>query len=166
MLSNLEKADLADKLAAFFKSYRTSEVSPEMAVFYVEDLSEFSFRAVTETIVRFRKALVPGRNNAFPPSVPEIVAECRQHYEKLQMEEFWDKTVFVEVDTPEWRAICELRKRSMPIIERKGKSGWYVPRDEAEAVPKQTIENHRALLEHREPRVIEPLLQAQRIGNG
>lgn len=159
MLTNDEKARIAEQLGILFSRYRTGEVSPEQAIFYVEDTADLSFRAVSETILRFRKGEIPGRNNAFPPSGPEFVAECRARYDQLQMEEFWEKTVFVEVDTPEWRAICEVRGRSMPIIERKGRSGWYVPRDEAEAVPKQIIENHRALLERREPVEVTPLLQ-------
>jgi hypothetical protein len=159
MLSNNDKADIAEALDLLFRGYRTATVGPEMAVLYVEDVAEHSKRAVDETIIAFRRGLVPGRNNAFPPSVPEFVSEVRRRQEELDMSAFWDATVFVEADSAKWRAICDLRGRSMPRVERKGRVGWYVPRDEVEAVSPQLIENHQAMLDKREPVMLTPLLQ-------
>lgn len=159
MLSNSDKAEVAESLYLLFRGYRTGEVGPEMAVLYVEDVAKFSRAAVDETILAFRRGQVPGRNNAFPPSVPEFVAEARARNERMEIDAFWEKTVFIEADSAEWRAICELRGRSMPRVDRKGRVGWYVPRDEAEQVPAQLIENYRAILERREPIQIVPQLQ-------
>lgn len=159
MLSNNDKAEIAESLNLLFRAYRTGAVGPEMAVLYIEDSADLSRAAIDETIRAFRRGEVAGRNHAFPPSVPEFVAEARARNERMQVEEFSSKTIFIEADTAEWRAICERRGGSMPRIERKGVTGWYVPKDEVERVPVQTIENYRALLEHRQPLTVVPRLQ-------
>lgn len=159
MLNDADKAAVASLLEALYLSFPNGKLAPQAAFYMVEDVSEYSMVAIDETIRAFRRGEVAGRNHAFPPSVPEFVAEARARNERMQVEEFWSKTIFIEADSAEWRAICERRGGSMPRIERKGVTGWYVPKDEVERVPTQTIENYRALLEHRQPLPVVPRLQ-------
>lgn len=159
MLSNSDKAEVAEALNLLFRAYRTGAVGPEMAVLYIEDSSEFSRAAIDETILAFRRGEIADRNHAFPPSVPEFVAEARARQDRLQSQEILDNTTFIEADTAIWRAICERRGGSMPRIERKGATGWYVPTDEVQRVPAQAIEKYRALLENRQPLAVVPRLQ-------
>ena len=142
MLKPDEKKQIAAHLMMLFKTFPSSRtIEPEAVVFFVEDVAEFSFRAVEETIKRFRKGEIPNRNPAFAPSVPEFVSEVRARQEKLDFDAFWEKTDFIEFGSPEWDALVHLRGRSMPQIERKGKVGWYVPKEEVAAIPPALLED-------------------------
>ena len=95
----------------------------------------------------FIRGEVEGSNPDFAPSAPRLATEAKAVDERLAQKAFWDKTEFVEFDTPEWRAICKQRGGSMPEVERNGKRGWYVPKDEVAAIPTRLIAQERALLE-------------------
>lgn len=139
------------ELERLFKTYQSSRtIEPEAVVYYVEDCAEFSLEAVNEAITRFRRGLVPDRSPAFAPSVAEFVSEVRERQEAIDVREFWDKTDFILLDTPEWKGICEARDlRSMPSIEYKGpnaefrgKFGWYVDKAQVKAA-QPLIAKHR-----------------------
>lgn len=139
MLKPTEKAKIATELERLFKTYQSSRtIEPEAVVYYVEDCAEFSAEAVGEAIVRFRKGLVPERSAAFAPSVAEFVSEVRDRQTAIDVREFWNKTDFLLVGSPEWKALCEMREiPSMPAIEYKGpneefrgKIGWYVDKSQ------------------------------------
>jgi len=70
-----------------------------------------------------------------------FVSEVRARQEKLDFEGFWEKTDFIEFGSPQWDALVHLRGRSMPQIERKGKVGWYVPKEEVAAIPPALLED-------------------------
>ena len=160
MLKPSEKKQVAENLARFFQTFQSSRtIEPEVAVYFIEDVSEFSLRAIEDTISAFRRGEIENRNNAFAPSVAEFVAEVRTRQDRLQSQEILDNTTFIEAETAIWRAICERRGGSMPRIERNGVTGWYVPTDEVERVPAQAIEKYRVLLENRQPLAVVPQLQ-------
>jgi hypothetical protein len=147
MLNPNEKQSVAKSLGLLFSAFPASRaIDPEATVFYVEDVSVFSLIAIDRAISRFRRGQVADRNNAFAPSVAEFVAEVAKRQEAYDVETFWDKTAFVEFDTPEWRALCKQRGGSMPAVERNGKSGWYVPKDELARLPAHLIEAETVLL--------------------
>lgn len=151
---------VSDRLSAFFGTFQSSRsIEKSAVVYFVEDVTEFSLRAVDETIVRFRRGEVPDRNNDFAPSVAAFVAEVRRRQGEIDNEAFWEKTAFIEAESLEWRLLCKRRGRSMPQVERGAKIGWYVPKDEVAELTPQMIEDERALLEHRDPRPVIPQLR-------
>lgn len=140
MLKASEKAEVARMLSRFFKTYQSARsIEPEAQVYFVEDVAEYSFEAIERTVTAFRRGEYPERNNGFAPSVAEFVAAVRERQEKLDFQSIVDRTEFIEVDTPLWRAICEQRGRSMPQVDRKGITGWYVPKDEVAGVPQLLV---------------------------
>lgn len=144
MLNPNEKQSVAKSLGLLFSAFPASRaIDPEATVFYVEDVSMFSLIAIDRAISRFRRGQVADRNNAWAPSVAEFVAEVAKRQEAYDVETFWDETTFVECDTPEWEAVCKHRGGGMPCIERDGKSGWYVPKDELARIPPEAIEAER-----------------------
>jgi len=94
---------------------------------------------------------VTDRNNAFAPSVAEFIHEVERRQEALDVETFWEKTAFVELDSPQWKAVCRARGGSMPCIERNGKSGWYVPKDELARVTPEMLEYESRTVQFRLP---------------
>lgn len=159
MLKQSEKAKIADQVKRMLGTFSSRTIEPESTVYFVEDVAEFSYRAIEATIVAFRRGEIPDRNPAFPPSVAEFVTAVRRRQAEIDVAEFWDKTDFIEEDTPMWRALVKLRGRSMPTVENKGRVGWYVLKEDVAAVPRQLVEEERALLERREPRSVLPMLQ-------
>ena len=123
--------------------------------------------AIETTIVRFRRGEVQDRSAAFAPSVAEFVSEVRATQERIDIAAFWDKTDFIEFDSPEWRVLCRQRGRSMPQIERKGKLGWYVPKDEVAALPPLLLHQEQLMideLDRKAARIAAP--QLKQIGSG
>lgn len=147
MLNPNEKQSVAKSLGLLFSAFPASRaIDREASVLYVEEVATFSLIAIDRAISRFRRGEVADRNNAFAPSVAEFVAEVAKRQEAYDVETFWDKTAFVLFDTPEWRALCKQRGGSMPSVERNGKSGWYVPKDELARLPAHLIEAETLLL--------------------
>jgi len=159
VLKPSEKAKIADQLTALFKTFQSSRtIEREAIVFYVEDTAEYSVPAIEEAIRRFRRGEVEDRNPDFAPSVAAFVTEVREAQERIDVAAFWDKTDFIEFDSAEWRALCRQRGRSMPVIERRGKQGWYVPKDEVAALPPQIVAEERKFLESFVPAPSLPML--------
>ena len=155
-----ERLKASEEIQRMLASFSAARYDGPTVVLFVTDSDPFPLQAVVDAAVAFRTDLVPGRNPAFPPSIGEFLREVRQRTGLLQFEAFKAMTEFVEVDTPLWCAICENRPlKGMPVVERPGQaSGWYVPKDEVAAVSPQRIEHHRAILEKREERIIQPIL--------
>jgi hypothetical protein len=155
MLKNSEKARVAEKLGLMFKAFPASRIDPEATVLFVESVASFSLPAVLESIQRFQDGEDrTDRNREYAPSVPVFRRETKAIQERMDIVAFWENTTFIEADSPEWRAICKQMGRSMPIIERDGKSGWYLAKDEIEKLAPALVESERALLEHRDARPI------------
>jgi hypothetical protein len=112
-----------------------------------------------EAISRFRRGLVPDRNDDFAPSVSDFIKEVRARQEAIDIRDFWDKTEFIAIDSAEWKGICEARDvRSMPAVEyqgprndMRGQVGWYIEKIEVtRAAP--LIAKHRAEMRRLEDR--------------
>lgn len=132
-------------LAAFPSS--NSNINQGTVNAYLMAVEGLNVGAVVIACKAFIRGEVEGSNPDFAPSAPRLAKEAKAVDERLAQEAFWDKTEFVEFDTPEWRAICKQRGGSMPEVERNGKRGWYVPKDEVAAIPARLISEERDALE-------------------
>jgi len=131
-------------LTAFPSS--NSNISQGTVNAYLMAVEGLNVSAVVAACKAFIRGEVEGSNPDFAPSAPRLATEAKAIDERLAQEAFWNKTEFVEFDTPEWRALCKQRGGSMPQVERGGKQGWYVPKEEVLAIPQRLIEQERAEL--------------------
>lgn len=120
-----------------------SQITESVIEAYVNAIMDCEVEALKESCSRFAKGAVEGRNNSFMPSAAEIAAETRRVQERMDIEAFHERTTFVEFDTPEWRALCQVRGRSMPQVKHGSVEGWWVPKDELAALPEQIVNEHR-----------------------
>lgn len=144
-----------------FPSYHTMRSTDltNLARSYVEPCLAVPIEAVRDTA----RAIASGemeRNHPFAPSVPEFVSEARRRADRSKAEAAAAAQEFVEKDSVKWRALCAVRGKGMPEVERDGKVGWYVLRDEIAAIPAPVIEKYRAM--RNAPRLALPEPKMQR----
>jgi hypothetical protein len=133
---NLAKERLILKIFKGYPSW-SGKVTRALIDDYLEVVESVSAQAVAQAIAAFRSGSMD-RDNGFPLTAPELAGEARKHQTAIDVAEFWDKTDFIQVDSPEWKALCEAREiRSMPSIEYKGPRaelrgtfGWYAEKSE------------------------------------
>jgi hypothetical protein len=110
---------------------------------YVEAVEDCGVSALALAVKQFCAGKVKGHNPAFLPPSAALAQEARRIEQQFQVEEFWKKNEFIEVDTPEWLALCRWRNKSMPTVDRGSKLGWYVSKDEMAEVPQSLVDLYR-----------------------
>ena len=144
-----------------FPSYHTMRSADliDLARAYVEPCLGLPLEAIRDTARMIARGEV-ARSHPFPPSVPEFASAARIRSEQIRAEQLAASKEFVEKDSVKWRAICAVRGKGMPEVERDGKVGWYVPKDEIAALPPPVVEKYRALRDG--PRMALPAPKMQR----
>jgi hypothetical protein len=141
----LAKKAMIPRLFKGFPSW-AGKVTIDLINDYLEYVDDVSAEAVERAIKTFRSGGMD-RDNGFPLTGPELAEIAHKAQVEIDMEQFWDKNDFLEVGSPEWKAICEATGvKSMPTIEYKGPNrkfrgmqGWYVTTAE--------MKQHAALIE-------------------
>jgi hypothetical protein len=172
MDSDAKEAALLEMLGRFRARWTDSDIEDAL-----ESLKPFRVEAVARACRNFRDGTVVDQSTAFAPNAVQLVVEARRLEGVLAFDEFLEQTTFIphyainrmgELDgeSPEWKAICEQRGRSMPTCQKDGVEGWFVANvDLAQAADR--IAFHRAeqrRIEARGPLVLK--LEHLKIGAG
>lgn len=128
-----EIAEATKAIGMMLRAFPSSQssITADSASIYRFAIEDFSLEAVKRACRMIVKGDVPGRNNSFAPSAPELSEICKLAEGRIKVENYEAERQFVAIGSPLWQQICILRgAMSLPSSSRGGVEGWLFTKDE------------------------------------
>lgn len=133
-MNTTETKEAAAMIGMMLKAFPSSQsnISDDSARVYLFAVEDFSLEAVKRACRMFVRGDVPGRNNSFCPSAPELADVCKITEGQIQVEAYEASRVFIEEGSAHWLKMEHMKGGGLMTCTRNGKKGWFFEREEAQ----------------------------------